>query len=54
MVRKLVKNDADITDHKEILTELHDFYSNLFSRKIDQIINQRINQSLIVLLFLTH
>jgi len=36
MVRKLVKNDADITDHKEILTELHDFYSNLFSRKIDK------------------
>ena len=36
MVRKLVKNDADITDHKEILSELHDFYSNLFNRKIDK------------------
>ena len=36
MVRKLIKNDADITDHKEILNELHDFYSHLFTRKIDK------------------
>ena len=33
-VKKLVKNDTDIVEQKDILNEIHDFYSNLFSRKI--------------------
>ena len=37
MVKKLVgKNAAEITDHNEILKEIYDFYSSLFSRKIDK------------------
>ena len=37
MVKKLVgKNTAEITDHNEILKEIYDFYSSLFSRKIDK------------------
>ena len=37
MVKKLVgKNGSDITDHNEILKELHDFYSSLFDRKINK------------------
>lgn len=36
IVKKLVKNDTDLTDSKDILNELHDFYCNLFQRKIDK------------------
>ena len=30
IVRKLIKNDEELTDTKDILTEIHSFYSNLF------------------------
>ena len=36
LVKKLSKNDADITDHNDILKELHSFYSTLFDRKINK------------------
>ena len=36
VVKNLTKNNCDITDHKEILKELHQFYSTLFSRKINK------------------
>ena len=36
MVKKLSKNNADITDHNEILKEIHSFYSTLFDRKISK------------------
>ena len=36
MVKKLSKNNGDITGNKEILNELHEFYSTLFCRKISK------------------
>ena len=36
IVRKLSKNNTDITDHEDILKELHNFYSKLFERKTDK------------------
>ena len=35
-VKMLSKNNIDITDHNDILKELHDFYSTLFDRKISK------------------
>ena len=36
IVKKLIKNDVELTDTKDILTEIHSFYSNLFHRKISK------------------
>ena len=36
LVKKLSKNNAEITDHNDILKELHSFYSTLFDRKINK------------------
>ena len=33
-VKKLVKGNIELTDRNNILKELHEFYSNLFNRKI--------------------
>ena len=33
-VKKLVKGNIELTESKDILNELHEFYSNLFNRKI--------------------
>ena len=35
-IKMLYKNNIDITDHNDILKELHDFYSTLFDRKINK------------------
>ena len=35
-VKMLTRNNADITDHNDILNELHDFYSSLFDRKVNK------------------
>ena len=35
-VKKLVKNNIELTSSKDILIELHSFYSDLFTRKIDK------------------
>ena len=39
-MQKLVSNNLDITDRKEILEELHRFYADLFDRKIDKSKNE--------------
>ena len=35
-VKMLSKNNIDITDHNDILKDVHDFYSTLFDRKINK------------------
>ena len=35
-MKKLVRDSVDITNHNQILQELHEFYSSLFSRKINK------------------
>ena len=39
-VKKLVKENATLTSTKDILTEIHSFYSGLFERKINKTKNQ--------------
>ena len=36
IIKKLVKNDIEISNNKDILKELHEFYSSLFERKISK------------------
>ena len=42
-IRKLVDNDIEITDTKDILKKIHAFYSNLFDRKITKSSTDSIN-----------
>ena len=39
-IKKLIRSDAEINDGDEILEELHNFYSNLFDRKITKTLEE--------------
>ena len=40
IIKKLVKNDVEISNNKDILKELHEFYSGLFEIKISKSKNE--------------